>query len=130
MENSVYIRFVVDEFNEESNQRLGIFHAVRYMEDDNEFFDYELEQAEQTMEWFNKHLESPLDYLNKQKSKKSDVFISWFKMSAKEHISKVREFVFLLESKGVVVDQIRTDKPGKIVYSDEFQIFAKPFERY
>jgi len=130
MENSVYIRFVVDEFNEESNQRLGIFHAVRYMKDDNEFFDYELEQAEQTMEWFNKHLESPLDYLNKQKSKKSDVFISWFKMSAKEHISKVREFVFLLESKGVVVDQIRTDKPGKIVYSDEFQIFAKPFERY
>jgi len=130
MENSVYIRFVVDEFNEESNQRLGIFHAVRYMKDDNEFFDYELEQAEQTMEWFNKHLESPLDYLNKQKSKKSDVFISWFKMSAKEHISKVREFVFLLESKGVVVDQIRTDKPGKIVYSDEYQIFAKPFERY
>lgn len=126
----MYIRFVVDEFNEESNQRLGIFHAIRYMKDDNEFFDYELEQAEQTMEWFNNHLESPLHYLNKQKSKKSDVFISWFKMSAKEHISKVREFVFLLENKGVVVDQIRTDKPGKIVYSDEYQIFAKPFERY
>lgn len=126
----MYIRFVVDEFNEESNQRLGIFHAVKYMKDDNKFFDYELEQAEQTMEWFNKHLESPLDYLNKQKSKKSDIFISWFKMSAKEHITKVREFVFLLESKGVVVDQIRTDRPGKIVYSDEYQIFAKPFKRY
>lgn len=126
----MYIRFVVDEFNEESNQRLGIFHAVRYMKDDNEFYDYELEQAERTMGWFNKNLNSPLDYLNKQKSKKSDVFISWFKMSATEHITRVREFVFLLENKGVIVEQIKTDNPGKIVYSDEHQIFAKPFERF
>ena len=126
----MYIRFVVDELNEESNQRLGIFHAVRYMKDDNEFFDYELEHAESIMGWFNKHLESPLDYLNKQKSKKSDIFISWFKMSATEHISKAREFVFLLENKGVIVEQLKTENPGKIVYSDENQIFAKPFVRF
>ena len=73
--------FVLLSMSSMKNQIKGwaFFHAVKYMKDDNKFFDYELEQAEQTMEWFNKHLESPLDYLNKQKSKKSDIFISWFK---------------------------------------------------
>ncbi|NMR25349.1 hypothetical protein HH219_07360 [Pseudoalteromonas sp. NEC-BIFX-2020_015] len=126
----MYIRFVINEFCLESNQRLGLFHAVRYMKDDNKFLDYELEQVERTMDWFNNHLESPLDYLNTQKLRKSDVFISWFKISAKKHISKVREFIVLLESKGVVVEQIRTDRPGKIVYSDEYQVFAKPYEKF
>lgn len=126
----MYIRFVINEFCHESNQRLGLFHAVRYMKDDNKFLDYELELAELTMEWFNNHLESPLDYLNAQKFRKSDIFISWFKISAKEHISMVREFVVLLESKGVVVEQIRTDRPGKIVYSDDYQVFAKPYEKF
>lgn len=126
----MYIRFVINEFCPESNQRLGLFHAVRYMKDDNKFLDYELEQAKRTMDWFNNNLESPLDYLNTQKLRKADIFISWFKISAKKHISKVREFVVLLESKGVVVEQIRTDRPGKIVYSDEYQVFAKPYQKF
>ncbi len=130
MECNMYIRFVINEFCHESNQRLGLFLAVRYMKDDNKFLDYELEQAESIMEWFNNHLESPLDYLNAQKLRKADIFISWFKISAKKHISKVREFVVLLESKGIVVEKIRTERPGKIVYSDEYQVFAKPFEKY
>ncbi|MEZ8579435.1 hypothetical protein AB6D24_06290 [Vibrio splendidus] len=77
------------------------------------FYDYELEHIAEVMGWFDENLESPLDYLNKQKSKKSDVYISWFLESSSEHISKVREFVFLVESKGVAVDQLRTETPGK-----------------
>lgn len=126
----MYIRFVVNEICELSNQRLGIFHAIRYMKDENKFYDFELEQVEKIMGWFSLHLESPLDHLNKQKSNKSDNFISWFKISANEHISMVRDFAFLLESKGVVVEKIITNSPGKIVYSDEYQIFAKPFEKF
>jgi hypothetical protein len=123
----VYIRFVVDEFSEESRQRRGVFHAIRYLIDDGELFDYELNQAENIMGWFYENLESPLDNISKQKLKKSDVLISWFKVSATEHISKVREFVTLLENKGISVNQLKTTKPGKVVYSDDFQIFAKPF---
>ncbi|MDU0354469.1 hypothetical protein RS130_11465 [Paraglaciecola aquimarina] len=126
----MYLRFVVNEFNEESNQRLGIFHAIRYLKDDGEFLPYELAQAESVMNWFSNHLESPLDYLNKQKSKKSDVFISWFKVSARLHIQKVREFAIILEGKGVIVEQLKTDNPVEIVYEDDHQVFARPYERY
>ncbi len=126
----MYIRFVVDELNEESNQRLGIFHAVRYMKDDNKFYDYELEQIEEIMNWFSKHLESPLDHLNKKKLKRSNVFISWFKISATRHIAKVRVLASHLENKGITVYQVMTEEPGKITYSDKYQIFAKPFNKF
>ncbi|MGD8230916.1 hypothetical protein [Vibrio sp. TRT 1302] len=126
----MYIRFVVDEIDEDSCQRKGIFQAISGMKKQDDFYDYELDYIAEIMGWFDENLESPLDYLNKQKSQKSDVYISWFIESASEHIAKVREFVFLVESKGVVVSQIRTVNPGKIVYSDEFQIFAKPFTRF
>lgn len=126
----MYIRFVVDEIDEDSCQRKGIFQAISGMKKQDDFYDYELDYIAESMGWFDENLESPLDYLNKQKSQKSDVYISWFIESASEHIAKVREFVFLVESKGVVVSQIRTVNPGKIVYSDEFQIFAKPFTRF
>lgn len=116
--------------SEESNQKLGVFHAVRYMRDDNELTIFEYEAADKMVAWFSAHLEFPLDFLNKQRSKKSDVCISWFKSSAKEHIAKAREFSSILENKEVTVEILKTKKPGKIVYEDEFQIFSKPYERY
>ncbi|WP_253820085.1 hypothetical protein [Vibrio coralliilyticus] len=94
------------------------------------FYDYEFEHITAVMGWLDENLESPLDYLNKQKSKKSEVYISWFLESASDHISKIREFVFLVESKGVTVEQLRTEAPGKIVYADKYQVFAKPFRRF
>lgn len=126
----MYIRFVVDEIDEGSGQRKGIFQAIGNMKRQDVFYEYELEHIADVMDWFNENLESPLDYLNKQKLRKSEVCISWFIESASEHIAKVREFVCLVESKGVVVSQIRTDNPGKTVYVDEYQLFAKPFTRF
>lgn len=126
----MYVRFVVDQIDEDSNQRKGIFQAISCMKKQEVFYDYELEHIAEVMAWFDENLESPLDYLNTQKSKKSEVYISWFLESSSKHISKIREFVFLVESKGVAVEQLRTESPGKIVYADKFQVFAKPFRRF
>lgn len=90
----MYIRFVVSELNQHSNQKLGIFHGLRYLRNDGGLLSYELEHAERILNWFNTHLESPIDYLNKQKLKKSDIYINWFKVSASTHIAKAREFAF------------------------------------
>ena len=58
-------------------------------------------------------------WLNKQKLKKSDVFISWFKDSANEHISKARELAEILENKNIIgVSYIM----NKIFFSDFFQL--------
>lgn len=59
------------------------------------FYSYEIDNISGVMRWFDDNLACPLGYLNKQKSRKSDVNISWFIESASEHIIKVRDFVFL-----------------------------------
>ena len=53
--------------------------------------------------------------------------LSWFKDSAHAHLQRVRLLVALLESRGVVVEMITTERPGYVVYEDDFQIIAEPF---
>jgi hypothetical protein len=33
----------------------------------------------------------------------------------------------ILESHGIVVDVIKTNRPGYVVYEDDFQVAAEPF---
>jgi hypothetical protein len=53
--------------------------------------------------------------------------VCWFKASAAQHIARIHEIVCILEQNGVFVHVCRTDRPGYIVYEDEFQIVAEPF---
>jgi len=126
----MFVRFVTDEIHLDSNQRLGIFHAIRYLRDDNELTEGEFKLADSLMTWFADNMESPIEFLNKQKSKKSETYISWFKDTASEHIRNARELSKIIEGKNVRVEFLRTKKPGKIVYEDEFQIFSRPFNRF
>ncbi len=82
----VFIRFVVDEKDEESLVPVGVFHALR-----------------------------------KRKA------ISWFKDTATEHLRRIRDVCAILEHHDVRVRMITTDRPGYILYEDEFQVAAEPF---
>jgi len=126
----MYIGFVINELHPKSNQKLGIFHAIRYMSDDGELSEEEFQAADKLVVWFADNMKAPLNYLNKRQSKKSDIFISWFKDSAKEHIKKARELSEIVNNKNNSVEFLRTRQPGKIVYEDEHQIFSKPFEQF
>jgi hypothetical protein len=53
--------------------------------------------------------------------------ISWFKETASEHISHMRQLALILESHDIAVSQLTTDNPGKVEYEDEHQIAAIPF---
>ncbi|HUH84044.1 MAG TPA: hypothetical protein VLX85_05515, partial [Stellaceae bacterium] len=53
--------------------------------------------------------------------------ISWFKDWANEHVARMRELQRVLEKHGVAVEVLTTERPGYIVYEDEFQVAAYPF---
>jgi hypothetical protein len=40
----------------------------------------------------------------------------------------MRELVALLEHKSLAVEELRTERPGYLVYEDEYQVAAMPFE--
>lgn len=116
----MFIRFIVHEKHVRSNRRLGIFHAMRYLRDDGELTDDELREMDQVITWFANHMDAP-DRLSRTKA------ISWFKDSAKEHISNIRKIIAVLKAHDIEVEMVRTDKPGYLVHEDGFQVFAEPF---
>jgi hypothetical protein len=49
------------------------------------------------------------------------------RVSAHEHLNHLRKLAALIESAGIGVDELRTDRPGYVVYADEHQVVALPF---
>ena len=50
-----------------------------------------------------------------------------FRDTAQEHIARIREMVAILESHGVSVRMLKTDRVGYVVYEDEHQVVASHF---
>jgi hypothetical protein len=60
--------------------------------------------------------------------RKKNKTISWFKDSAEEHRSRVRDLVAILRNHGLIVHMLKTDRVGYVVYEDKYQIVAEPFK--
>jgi len=124
----MYIRFVVSQLDGNSGKRMGLFHALGELRDAGKLYPHEQEQEKALKKWFGNHLKKPSSFSRSSKTHAHRKAISWFKDSAKEHISKMREMVAILEAHGVHVEVIQTERPGYIVYEDEFQITAEGFK--
>ena len=53
--------------------------------------------------------------------------MSWFKASAKEHISKAFELKSVLEENGYAIEVLKESRLGYVVYEDDYQVVAEPF---
>ena len=124
---SVYVRFVVTERDMRSDQQRGIFTAFYRLERDGQLASYELEWFRDIEEWFNTHLKKPERLTWSSRPNAPERAITWLKMSATDHVARMRELVTLLKHKDLPVEELRTDKPGYIVYEDEHQVAAIPF---
>jgi hypothetical protein len=83
------------------------------------------EQLNELETWFGKNLKKPTS-LGRDKLR---LGICWFKTDATEHISRIWEMVQILERNGVYVKKIKTDRPGYVIYEDEWQLVAEPFRK-
>ncbi len=123
----MYVRFVVPERDARSDQKRGIFTALYALEREGELASYELEWFRSIEEWFNDHLERPDRLTWSTRPNAPQRAITWLKMSATEHVSRMRELVTILEHKDLPVEELHTEKPGYIVYEDDHQVAAVPF---
>jgi hypothetical protein len=124
-----YLRFVVADIHENSGKELGVFHAVLGLREQGKLYEHEEELHDLTRQWFNENLEKPTRFTASKPPhyRKPNKAISWFKDTATEHISHIRDLVGILENHGIVVQMLTTDRVGYVVYEDEFQIVAEPF---
>ena len=125
LERPEYIRFVIDRKDEESHVDQGIFQAVARALEWHTIAGCDREQLNNLEKWFGENLEKPTSFGRDTLR----LGICWFKTEATEHISRIWEMVQILERNGIFVKKIRTDRPGYILYEDQWQLVAEPFRK-
>src|SRR5438067_234964 len=120
-----YVRFVVEERDPESTVRLGIFQAVAHALESKRLSQAEARHLRELERWFERNLPRPTRFTRTRNAPDHAWRgIAWFKDSAIEHIHRLREVVAILDHADVRVDIIWTDRPGYIVYEDDYQVVA------
>jgi hypothetical protein len=125
LESREYIRFVIGRKDEESHVGQGIFQAVAQALEWQNITGSDADELNEVRAWFSKNLEKPTSFGRD----KLRLGICWFKTGSTEHISRIWEMVHILERNGIYVKKIRTDKPGYVIYEDEWQLVAEPFRK-
>ena len=124
----MFLRFIISERHARSDRETGIFSALYALEDRGELRAGEIEWFHESERWLNKNLPRPTRLAWSARPNAPERALSWFRDTAVEHVSRVRALCELLEHKGIAVTELRTEKPGYVVYQDEYQVVAMPFE--
>lgn len=125
LEKREYVRFVIGRKDDDSHVEQGIFQAVAQALEWQNIRGSDAEELNELRAWFNKNLEKPTSFGRD----KLRLGICWFKTDATEHISRNWEMVHILERNGIYVKKIRTDRPGYMIYEDQWQLVAEAFRK-
>jgi hypothetical protein len=123
----MYVRFVTTRQHPDTGVQMGILQTRRLMPPHGQVAEWDEQRLAALIDWFNEHLEKPARVARSRRPNGHHAAISWFKSTAVEHIARARELAALLEEYGVPTLMLTTDRPGYVVYEDEFQIAAEPF---
>lgn len=123
----MYVRFVIHRNDKRSGRRQGLFQALTALERAGALLPHEVDTWDETDDWFRKNLRRPRSFSRSSKPHAKKVALSWFKDTATEHIARMYALVQVLEAHGIIVDVIRTERPGYVVYQDNNQVAAEPF---
>lgn len=125
LEKREYVRFVINRKDQDSHVEQGIFQAAALALEWQTITGSDADALNKLRGWFSENLEKPTSFGRG----KLRLGICWFKTSSTEHISRIGEMVHILERNGIYVKKIKTDKPGYVIYEDEWQLVAEPFRK-
>lgn len=116
------IRFSTLAKDPDSGHRSGILVVAHELRDDGVLSASEHEHLCYLLAWFTANLPVPKVLADVEHRRA----ISWFKPSAVEAVRSMWELKGVLEEQGHHVEVLRTERPGTVVYEDDWQIVAKP----
>src|SRR5579871_2338394 len=121
----MYLRFVVGDDAENASWLTGVFTEARLLRDEGKLYAYEVELLEETYAWFNDHLPCPPFGANLRSGAWTRDAVAWFRDDAGECLRRIWDLVFLLREYGVPVRLVTAERPGKVVYRDDYQVVAE-----
>lgn len=126
----MYLRFILPQTHPDTGVETGVFKVAYALKRNGELSKTERQEIEALLKWFDDELPKPSRF-NRTKSKgyyrRAAKGISWLKAAAAEHVAKMHRLAEILRDHGYHVDMIKSANPGYIVYQDDFQIVAEPF---
>jgi len=126
-ESTIYVRFVTNRIDGSSLKRQGVFQAAADLIDSKLLPDDEAKELKELERWFDKNLRKPDRFARSRRSHPAPKAISWFKSSAMEYVERMHAMCRILNEHGVQTEMITSQRPGYVVFQDEFQIAAVPF---
>lgn len=123
----MYVRFVVHEISEDTGVELGIFQAMFGLCRAGKLASHEEAWWAEVRRWFNVRLDEPDRFARSRRPGANAAGVCWFKATARRHISRAREIAALLAQHDIASRMLTCQRPGYIVYEDEFQVTAEPF---
>jgi len=127
MPHKSLLRFVAEWPSSGCLRRAGIFAAAYDLRRSDRCLPELSTELNDLLTWFGADLPIPGRFARSRRPHAHPVAVSWFKPSAHEHVRKARRLVQILAACGVSVDELRTSRPGYVVFEDEFQVVAEPF---
>src|SRR6516162_1072024 len=121
------IRFVTRSRHPPYGHRSGIIQAAFALWREHRLAAPDHDELRALLDWFNDHLAKPKRFTRSRYPRAQNTAISWIRASARDLLVRLRRIVALLEHAGLVVDELRTRRPGYVVYQDDSQVVALPF---
>jgi hypothetical protein len=121
------IRFVTGARHPPFGNRNGIFTVAYDLSRAGRLPTYEHEELDELLKWFEDHLPIPETFTVSKHPRAEETAISWIRASAHDHVVQLRRLVLLVGAAGFPIDELRTRRPGYVVYEDDHQVVAFPF---
>lgn len=126
----MFLRFIVLRTSEASGVRDGLFGTAYDLHNSSSLAADDQHELADLLNWFDSNLTTP-DRFNRTKSKghyrRNTHGISWLKSGALDHVDRMRRLAALLARQGHATEVLKTDRPGYIIYEDDAQVVAEPF---
>lgn len=126
----MFVRFVISRKDPDSEVSQGVFAAASDLRHSGQLAPHEQDELDGAIDWFADHLKTPSRF-NRSASKghyrRTTKGISWFKPTATDHVAQIRRMAAVMNEHGWLVSMIKTRNPGYIVYEDDYQVVAEPF---
>lgn len=121
----MFVRFVAGTDDENAVWLTGILAEARLLRDQGELFRHESELLDSVFDWFNENLPCPAFGSKLRSGGWTRDAVAWFRPDARRAIARMWDIVAILREHGVAVRMLTSDRPGKILYEDAFQVVAE-----
>ena len=117
----MYIRFAGSKIDCDSHLPQGIFAGAYELRDAHALDHATHDYLVSLLHWFEQNLPVP------KKDSIEGRAVFWFCASAQESMRNVWALVTLLQENGYFVERYVCERPGKVIYSDSYQVAAVPY---